>query len=314
MMMVMMMNRCGCLPVAPISRYVYSRTLSPVRLSTLRVSFLHFSHFPHLPLLQANLKEHDLLYLRKCVNLPYSWTYFQAFSHLYFEFKKSKKSFERFETPQKNRKYTMEPIALNRTKSSSARSQLGVLKQIDRRITSIMTSAKHVVLYRFDAKQHKFVVEHVEGPFFVVQTKKGAYDMHILNQLSPVDWKSHISGSMDVERKDSFLFLRKDSTTTCMWFYKDHQCSKSERCVRLAVDYVKNRKRPSIKAFMKALNDSKDLSCTKNDKEEEGKKDVVETSDGIDRAALKRALVDLIENDEIFFETIVEKYKEHLSV
>ena len=141
--------------------------------------------------------------------------------------------------------------------------------------------------------------------------------MHILNQLSPVDWKLHISGSMDVERKDSFLFLRKDSTTTCMWFYKDHQCSKSERCVRLAVDYVKNRKRPSVKAFMKALYDSGDVSSTKNDKEdeEEGKEeDVVETSDGIDRAALKRALVNLIENDEIFFETIVEKYKEHLSV
>ena len=85
-----MIIRCGCLPVARISHYVYSRTLSPVRLSTLRVSFLHFSHFPHLPLLQANLKVHDLLCLRKCVNLPYSWTYFQAFSHLYFEFKKSK--------------------------------------------------------------------------------------------------------------------------------------------------------------------------------------------------------------------------------
>ena len=56
---------------------------------------------------------------------------------------------------------------------------------------------------------------------------------------------------------------------------------------------------------MKALNDSGDVSSTKNDKEEEeeGKEDVVETSDGIDRAALKRALVNLIENDEIFFET-----------
>ena len=225
-MMMMMIIRCGCLPVARISHYVYSRTLSPVRLSTLRVSFLHFSHFPHLPLLQANLKEHDLLYLRKCVNLPYSLMYFQAFSLiLNSPIQKKCLTVSKFQTPHtKTRKSQMEPIALNRTKSSSARSQLGVLKQIDRRITSIMTSAKHVVLYRFDAKQHKFVVEHWRVLFFVVQTKKGAYDMHILNQLSPVDWKLHISGSMDVERKDSFLFLRKDSTTTCMWFYKDHQC------------------------------------------------------------------------------------------
>ena len=207
----------------------------------------------------------------------------------------------------------MEPIALNRTKSSSARSQLGVLKKIDRRITNILMSAKHVVLYTFDTKQHKWVVEQVEGPFFIVQIKKGAYDIHILNQLSPVDWKLHISASMDVERKDSCLFLRKDGITTCMWFYKDHQCSKSERCVRLAVDYVKNRNRPSIKEFMKFLNNGDNVS-PKIDMEVKNEVFEKNTIDGIDRVALKRALINLIENDDIFFETIVEKYKEHLLV
>ena len=212
----------------------------------------------------------------------------------------------------------MEPIALNRTKSSSARSQLNVLKQIDKRITNILTSGKHVVLYSFDTKRHKWHLEDVEGPFFIVQTKKGAYDMHILNQLSPVDWKVHITASMDVERKDTFLFLRsnKDNKTTmCMWFYKDHQCSKSERCVRLAIEYVKNRKRPSTKEFMKWLNSNKNVTAaaatTNTSPPSEVKtENFLDESSKIDRSALKRAIINLIENDDIFFESIVEKYRE----
>ena len=56
------------------------------------------------------------------------------------------------------------------------------------------------------------------------------------------------------------------------------------------------------------------LLCSPNVALHEDQALVVETSDDIDWAALKRALVNLIENDEIFFETIVEKYKEHLPV
>lgn len=51
----------------------------------------------------------------------------------------------------------MDSLELKRSSSSAARSNLAVLKQIDERISKLLSSAKHVVMYKFNCERGVWV-------------------------------------------------------------------------------------------------------------------------------------------------------------
>ncbi|ORX90235.1 DCP1-domain-containing protein [Basidiobolus meristosporus CBS 931.73] len=114
---------------------------------------------------------------------------------------------------------------------------LNVLQRLDRRISEILDSSSHVVVYKFDNDTQSWTKKNVEGTMFLFKREVSPkYGFFVMNRLSIDNFIVYLNGNMDLQITTDFIIYRTgEEDIHGIWMY---ETADRERVGRELVEYV----------------------------------------------------------------------------
>jgi len=118
-----------------------------------------------------------------------------------------------------------------------------VLQRLDPKISRILGTAGHVVLYKFLIDKQDWSRREVEGSLFVVErTVEPHHMILVLNRISLENFCEPVVHKLQMRVSEPFLLLRnEENDTTGVWFYSKEEQIKISQIIKTLLDAKKTR-------------------------------------------------------------------------
>lgn len=125
---------------------------------------------------------------------------------------------------------------------TETRMNVAALKRVDPYVKSLLETAAHVALYKFNADNNEWEKTDIEGALFVYsRTGEPFHNILIMNRLSMQNLMEPVTQGLELQLQDPFLLYRNTKGLIYgIWFYDKQECvriaSSLEKLVKETVD------------------------------------------------------------------------------
>lgn len=132
---------------------------------------------------------------------------------------------------------------------TETRMNVAALKRVDPYVKSILETAAHVALYKFNADNNEWEKTDIEGALFVYsRTGEPFHNILIMNRLSMQNLMEPVTQGLELQLQDPFLLYRNTKGLIYgIWFYDKEECVRIASALEKLVKEITDDKNPEKK-------------------------------------------------------------------